>query len=64
MYFDIHKPETTNKTFRLSNELLCKLEKVAQQKDVSLNYLVGQCCEYALANLRDAQEISSEGGRT
>ena len=42
MYFDIRKLETTNKTFRLPSELLHKLEKVAQQKGVSLNYLVGQ----------------------
>ncbi len=62
MYFDIRKPETTNKTFRLPSELLHKLEKVAQQKGVSLNYLVGQCCEYALANLRDTQEVSTDGG--
>ena len=41
MYFDIRKPETTNKTFRLPSELLHKLEKVAQQKGVSLNYLMG-----------------------
>ena len=59
MYFDIRKPETTNKTFRLPSELLHKLEKV-----VSLNYLVGQCCEYALANLRDTQEVSTDGGTT
>jgi EAL domain-containing protein (putative c-di-GMP-specific phosphodiesterase class I) len=32
-----------------------KLETVAQNKGVSVNNLVVQCCEYALANLDAAQ---------
>ena len=56
--FDVKKPEVTNKTFRLSAELLERLSSVAQEKKVSLNYLVIQCCEYALANLPTESECS------
>ena len=49
--FKIEKPEMTNKTFRLPLKLVQELQVVAQNKDVSLNYLVQQCCEYALKNL-------------
>ena len=40
-----------NKTFRLPVDLVEKMYKVAQDKGVSLNSLVKQCCEYALNNL-------------
>ena len=51
--FKVKKPEYVNKTFRLPVELVRKLEVLAQDKNVSLNNLVVQCCEYALANLKD-----------
>lgn len=53
MYFEVKKQEMASKTFRLPLDLLARLGTVAQQKGVSLNNLVGQCCEYALANLPD-----------
>ncbi len=49
--FKIEKPEMINKTFRLPLELVQKLQTVAQNKGVSLNNLIIQCCEYALKNL-------------
>lgn len=49
--FKIEKPEMINKTFRLPVELVNKLASVAQNKGVSLNNLVKQCCEYALNNM-------------
>ncbi len=49
--FKIEKIEMTNKTFRLPLKLVQELQTVAQNKDVSLNNLVQQCCEYALKNL-------------
>lgn len=51
--FKVSKPEMVNKTFRLPIELVDKLSKVAQDKKVSVNQLVIQCCEYALDNLPD-----------
>ena len=49
--FEVKKPEYINKTFRMSTELVKKLEILAQSKHVSLNNLVVQCCEYALENI-------------
>lgn len=49
--FKIKKPEMINKTFRLPLVLVQEMQKVAQNKDVSLNNLVVQCCEYALKHL-------------
>ena len=51
--FDVKKPEMVNKTFRLPVELVRRLELVAQQKGVSMNNLVRQCCEFALDNLKE-----------
>ncbi len=51
--FRVEKEEMTNKTFRLPLVLVEKLYTVAQNKGVSLNSLVRQCCEYALQNLED-----------
>lgn len=49
--FKVEKPEMINKTFRLPLELVQELQTLAQNKEVSLNNLVIQCCEYALKNL-------------
>ncbi len=49
--FKVTKPEYSNKTFRMPNDLISELEKLAQEKQVSLNQLVIQCCKYALDNL-------------
>lgn len=51
--FKIEKPEYTNKTFRMPNELISQLEVLAQNKQISLNQLVIQCCKYALENLEE-----------
>ena len=49
--FIVEKEEMINKTFRLPANLVEKMYKIAQEKGVSLNSLVKQCCEYALKNL-------------
>ncbi|MBQ3589889.1 MAG: hypothetical protein II980_05500 [Clostridia bacterium] len=49
--FEVKKTEYVNKTFRLPVDLIEEMEKVAQEKGVSLNNLVVQCCNYALENL-------------
>ena len=49
--FRIEKIEMINKTFRLPLKLVQELQFVAQNKGVSLNNLVQQCCEYALKHL-------------
>lgn len=50
--FEVKKIETTNKTFRLPVDLVKRLEVLAQHKNVSMNNLIIQCCEYALDNLK------------
>lgn len=37
-------------------ELVQKLEVLAQEKNVSLNNLVVQCCEYALKNIDNSDK--------
>ena len=49
--FVVKKPEASNKTIRMPNELIEKLERLAAKSDVSFNQLVVQCCQYALDNL-------------
>lgn len=49
--FKVKKQEHINKTFRMPLELVRKLEVLAQAKQISLNNLVVQCCEYALDNI-------------
>ena len=51
--FKVEKPEYINKTFRMPAELVSQLEVLAQNKQISLNQLVIQCCRYALDNLEE-----------
>lgn len=53
--FKVKKTEYVNKTFRLPKDLVKRLEVVAQNKNVSLNNLVVQCCEYALENIDNSE---------
>jgi len=39
----------------MPNELIKALEKLANEKNVSFNQVVLQCCEYALKNLEIKQ---------
>ncbi len=51
--FEIKTKETfVNKTFRLPEEFVSEMAQVAQEKKISLNELVYQCCQYALANMK------------
>ena len=51
--FHVQKAEYTNKTFRMPNDLLKQMEALAQNKNISLNNLVVQCCKYALENIEE-----------
>lgn len=51
--FQVEKPEYVNKTFRMPVELVRELERLAQEKGVSMNQLVVQCCRYALDHLAE-----------
>ena len=60
--FEVKKTQFVNKTFRIPEELIQQLETVAQNKEVSLNNLIIQCCEYALENIEscDIPNITAE----
>lgn len=62
--FEIKKPTASNKTIRMPDTLIDRLEKLARQYDISFNQLVLQCCEYALENLNKKDEKEKlTGGR-
>ncbi len=51
--FEIRKVQSYNKTIRMPEDLIARLENLASKNDISFNQLVVQCCEYALENLGD-----------
>ena len=54
--FEIKKPTASNKTIRMPDTLIEKLEKLAAQHDISFNQLVIQCCEYAMEHLNKSED--------
>ena len=57
--FEIKKPTSSNKTVRMPDTLIEKLEKLAAMNDISFNQLVIQCCEYALNELEKNDNSSN-----
>ena len=51
--FEIKNEKNVNKTIRMPEGLINRLETIATNKDISFNKLVVQCCEYALNDLKD-----------
>lgn len=58
--FEIKKTTSSNKTIRMPDTLIEKLEHLAVQHDISFNQLVVQCCEYALENLGKTDTQNTE----
>lgn len=58
--FQIKKAQRSNKTIRMPDDLIDRLQKLADQNDISFNQLVVQCCEYALDNMEDSVRIVEE----
>ena len=56
MGFVVRKPASSNKTIRMPNVMIEKMEHIATQKDISFNQLVVQCCDYALKNIADDEQ--------
>ena len=54
--FQIKKIQSSNKTVRMPDDLIGKLENIALQNEISFNQLVVQCCEYALDNLEPKKQ--------
>lgn len=53
MDFIIKKPTSSNRTVRMPDELIETLGAIANEKGISFNQLVIQCCEYALEHLNE-----------
>lgn len=54
--FEIKKFQSSNKTIRMPDELINKLQKLADKNDISFNQLVVQCCQFALENMNDTSK--------
>ena len=55
MDFIIKKPTSSNRTVRMPDELIDRIGKLANDKGISFNQLVIQCCEFALEHLNDKE---------
>ncbi len=53
--FEVKKPQSSNKTIRMPDDLIEKMQKIADKNNVSFNQLVVQCCEYALENISQSE---------
>lgn len=53
MGFKIEREEYVNKTFRINKKLVEKMEKICDDKNISLNKLVVKCIEYALDDMEE-----------
>ena len=55
MEFIIKKPTSSNRTIRMPDDLIDKIGKLANERGISFNQLVIQCCEFALDHLQDSE---------
>lgn len=51
--FKVERQEYINKTFRIEKKLVNKLDKICDEKNISLNKLIVLCINYALENLEE-----------
>ncbi|MEE1054243.1 MAG: hypothetical protein U0L36_00190, partial [Acutalibacteraceae bacterium] len=51
LMFEVKKAKSSNKTIRMPDELIEKLQYIADKNDISFNQLVVQCCDYALNDM-------------
>lgn len=54
--FEVKKPHNSNKTIRMPDDLIERLQRLADENDISFNQLVIQCCEYALGHRDDPEK--------
>jgi len=57
MKLKIEKQEYINKTFRLNKKLVDEMDKVCDDKNISLNKLADICVRFALVNLDKSDKI-------
>lgn len=49
--FQIKNEQKSNKTIRMPDKLIEKIQSMADENGISFNQLVIQCCEYALKDI-------------
>ena len=54
--FEVQNQQKSNKTIRMPNELIDRLQKIADQNNISFNQLVVQCCVYALNDMMSSND--------
>ena len=54
--FQIKNEQKSNKTIRMPDVLIDRLQKIADKNNISFNQLVVQCCEYALDDMAEKPE--------
>ncbi len=54
--FQIKNEQKSNKTIRMPDVLIDRLQKIADKNNISFNQLVVQCCEYALDDMVEKHE--------
>ena len=57
MMFTVKKTQNSNKTIRMPDVLIDRLQQVADANDISFNQLVVQCCEYALEHQKTQSDV-------
>ena len=61
MVFTVKKTQNSNKTIRMPDALIERLQTIADANDISFNQLVVQCCEYALEHQQaPSDSVSSQ----
>ncbi len=56
MDFIIKKTTSSNRTVRMPDELIETISNIANEKGISFNQLVIQCCEFALEHLDSSEK--------
>jgi len=52
MNFEIRKVVSVNRTIRMNNEMLERMDSLASKNGISFNQLVVQCCDFALTSMQ------------
>lgn len=50
------KKESSNKTIRLPDDLIHRIEEIMKTRNTSFSAIVTQCCEYALDHMENNKE--------
>ncbi len=51
--FSVKKKTNSNKTIRMPDDLIDRLQTLADENNTSFNQVVVQCCQFALQNMSE-----------